>query len=54
MRSWLTMVVADVAIPLVHAGGERIAPELLFRHAFRRQLLFDHVLRRDGGMVGAR
>ena len=45
---------ADVAIPLVNARGERVASELLLGHALRRELLLDHVLRRDGGVICAR
>ena len=45
---------ADFEIPLVHSRSERVPPELLFRHSFCRQLLLDHVLRRDRRVVGAR
>ena len=44
---------SDGAVPLVDQLSERVAAYLLFARAVLREPLLDHVLRGDGGMVGA-
>ena len=45
--------VARLRVPLLHAFFEGLPANRLFRGAFFSQLLLDHVLGGDRGMVGA-
>ena len=54
-RSWLEDQAAVLLLPLPHLAQERLAPEVVARlRRLSRELLLDHVLRRDAGVVHAR
>jgi hypothetical protein len=53
-RIWRVMVAPDSGLPVPHLGDEVLAAQVVARQACILQLAFDHDLRGDAGVVGAR